>query len=133
MGSHDAEEAAQAVQRLNHRGDERSVSTVARKNRAHGRFETADQLLGFLTLLVGHGRCPPGAENTIRQPNPNRRRRASATQARAEHALTAALGAENARTRREEIGQRDDADGRATLSRQNGAGCAIRACRSHAG
>src|SRR3954466_14764413 len=57
--SHHAEQAAQAVEGLNHRGDECGISAVAWKNLADGQFQPADQFLGFLTFLIGHSRSPP--------------------------------------------------------------------------
>lgn len=54
MWSHDAKDAAQTVQRLNHAGEERGVAAVARKNLPDSEFETTDEILGLLAVLVVH-------------------------------------------------------------------------------
>src|SRR5262249_60165041 len=50
----EAEETAQSVERLNHRGDQRGVAAVARKHLADREFQAADQLFGLLLFLIGH-------------------------------------------------------------------------------
>lgn len=54
MRPDDTEQAAQAVQRLNHRRDHGRVRPIAGKNLAYLDLETADQILGLLLLLIGH-------------------------------------------------------------------------------
>src|SRR3954468_15134955 len=54
MWSDDAEQAPQPVQCLDHRGDERRVAAVTRKDLPDRNLQSADELLGFLTFLIGH-------------------------------------------------------------------------------
>src|SRR5262249_49772117 len=65
MRSHEAEQAAEAVQRLDHRRDQRRIGAIARKNLTHGQLEAADQLLGFLAFLVGHVTSPFSAVTIV--------------------------------------------------------------------
>jgi hypothetical protein len=70
MRSNDPEQAPQAVQRLNDRGDHRGVSAVTRKNLPDGDFEAADVLLGFLAFLIGHGGSPSARSGRSARPRP---------------------------------------------------------------
>jgi hypothetical protein len=54
MRPHDAEEASQAVERLDHRREEHGIAAVARKNLTHRELEAADKFVGFLLFLIGH-------------------------------------------------------------------------------
>jgi hypothetical protein len=54
MRPYQPEQASQSVQRLNHRGNERRIGSVAWKDLADGKFELADEFLGLLFLLIGH-------------------------------------------------------------------------------
>ena len=54
MRPDETEKAAQAVEGLEHRGNQRRVASVAGKNRADGHLEAGNQVVGFLALLIGH-------------------------------------------------------------------------------
>ena len=56
MRSNQAEEAAQPVERLNHRRDHSGVTAIT-GDLADRRFEAADQIFGLLLFLVGHVGC----------------------------------------------------------------------------
>src|SRR5262245_19621633 len=105
----EAEETAQSVERLNHRGDQRGVAAVARKHLADREFQAADQLFGLLLFLVGHvGGLLRRSEHTRfagRQPQP-----------RSQHVLAPAFGFESPRAALEQIRERDDADNPAIAS-----------------
>lgn len=58
MGSDDAQEAAQTVQRLNHGREQSGITAIAGKNLADRELEPADKLLGLLAFLIGHVRSP---------------------------------------------------------------------------
>jgi hypothetical protein len=62
MRPDDAKQASQPVQRLEHRRDERGVAAVAWENLTNRGFNPADQLLGFLPLLIGHVRFPSASD-----------------------------------------------------------------------
>ena len=62
MGSDDADQASQPVQRLEHRRDECGVAAVAWENLADRGFNPADQFLGFLPFLIGHVRFPSASD-----------------------------------------------------------------------
>jgi hypothetical protein len=54
MRADDPEQAAQAVQRLDHRREERGVAAVAREDLPDRQLEAADELFGFLPFLISH-------------------------------------------------------------------------------
>jgi hypothetical protein len=65
MRADEAEQASKPVERLNHLRDERCVATVSRKHLTYPGFETTDQLVGLLLLLVGHVCSPWLEDNTM--------------------------------------------------------------------
>ena len=54
MRADEAEQAAQAVERLDHRREQGGIAAVAREHLADRQFESADHLFGLLTLLIRH-------------------------------------------------------------------------------
>jgi hypothetical protein len=56
--TNDPEQAPQAVERLEHRGNQGSVAPVTRKNLADSGFEAADVFLGLLAFWIGHVESP---------------------------------------------------------------------------
>src|SRR3990172_1556983 len=65
MGSDDAEEAAQTVQRLNHGREQSGITAIAGKKLADRELEPADKLLGLLAFLIGHVRSPSARSKSL--------------------------------------------------------------------
>lgn len=58
MRTDEAEQASQAVERLNHRCEEGGIAAVPGEHLADRQFEAADHLFGFLALLIRHVPSP---------------------------------------------------------------------------
>ena len=65
MRADEPEQAAEAVQRLDHRRDETRVAAIAGKNLSDRQFQAAYEFVGLLFFLIGHA-SPPESQ-TIHQ------------------------------------------------------------------
>ena len=65
MRPNQTEKAAQAVEGLDHRSNQRRVAAIAGKNRADGGLEAGNQVVGFLALLIGHSLFLPQSLRTV--------------------------------------------------------------------
>jgi hypothetical protein len=60
-----AQETAEAVERLNHRREERRVAAVSRKDLPDCDLQAADHLFGLLAFLIGHIGSPLGSQLSV--------------------------------------------------------------------
>jgi hypothetical protein len=61
----EAENAAQSIEGLEHRGNQRGVAAVTWKNRADSSLEPGNQIFRFLALLIGHSLFLPQSLRTV--------------------------------------------------------------------